>query len=446
MNIIVCGAGEVGSHVAENLHASGHSVTVIDLGPARLRDIEETMDVATLEGNSADASVLRSAHVDHADMLIAATDSDEVNLLTASLAKALGARKSVARVHDVNFYEQKDLDYRTHLNIDQLICPEYATAQAIGRRLRIPGAIAIESYSRGKIEMQEFTASASGIAVGKRLADVRFPTGTRLAMIRRKGEAYIPTARTVLGPGDSAILIGNTAAFDDARKLLDADRRSRQKIVIMGGPPMAVWLAQTLKDRRFNIRLFEKDRERAEHLAEILDWVTVIQADPTERSVFDEERLGLADAFIAMKGTDEENIIAGVLARTRGVAQVITVVQQSKYLDVIFDIGVDLAFSTRHVAAKEIDIVLDESPLRLLGTLAAGSVDVYRVRVGDRSEAIDRPLRDLQLSPDWVLAGVQRDRDAYVPGADDVIERGDTVLVVGKHGKESTLKRIFDAY
>jgi len=140
------------------------------------------------------------------------------------------------------------------------------------------------------------------------------------------------------------------------------------------------------------------------------------------------------------------DIIAGVLARTRGVAQVITVVQQSKYLDVIFDIGVDLAFSTRHVAAKEIDIVLDESPLRLLGTLAAGSVDVYRVRVGDRSEAIDRPLRDLQLSPDWVLAGVQRDRDAYVPGADDVIERGDTVLVVGKHGKESTLKRIFDAY
>jgi trk system potassium uptake protein TrkA len=213
----------------------------------------------------------------------------------------------------------------------------------------------------------------------------------------------------------------------------------------MGGPPIAVWLCRSLRDRNFSVRLFEPDRERAEALAEKLDWVTVIRADPTDRSVFAEENLGQADYFIPLLDSDEANIIAGVLAKTRGVAQVITVVQSAKYLDVVFDIGVDRAFSPRQVAGEEIDTTLDDSPLRHMGTLAEGHVDVFRVRVGKRASVINKPLREVKLSPDWVVAAIDRERQAYVPSADDVIQRDDVVLVVGRSGREDRLKKLFAA-
>lgn len=443
MKIIICGAGEVGSHAAEVLAATGKSITVVDTNAARLRDIEENMDVATLAGNCADASVLAEAGSRSADLLLAATDSDEINLLAASVAKGLGAERSIARVHHMAFFLAKTMDYAAHFNIDQLICPEYATSLAVARRLRNPGAIAIENFARGRIEMQEFAAGESGLAIGKRLADVHLPPGTRLALIRRSKQAFVPTAKSVVVPGDSIILVGNAPVFEDARRQFRNDRPPKKKIVLMGGPPMAVWLCQQMRSRRFAIRLFERDRRRAEELAEQLDWVTVIQADPTDRTVFAEENLTQADVFITLLANDEANIIAAVLAKTRGIEEVITVVQQSKYLDIIYDIGVDRAYSTRHVAAEEIEAMLDESPLRKLGSLAEGDADVVRIRVPEKSPVAGKPLRDVSLSPDWVVAAIQRETQTFVPGADDLIESGDTVLVVGKHGKDAILHKLF---
>jgi trk system potassium uptake protein TrkA len=444
MNIIICGAGEVGSHAAEVMSAAGTRITIVDTDRKRLRAVEDSMDVAVCAGNCAEASVLEEAGARQADLVVAATDQDEVNLLTASLGKGLGAAKSIARVHHTAFLDDHGFRYTDHLDIDRLICPEHATALAIARTLRNPGALAIEGFARGQIEMQEFTASKSGSAVGKRLADVKMPAGSRLALVRRKGdEPDIPKATTVVVPGDSVILVGNTEAFPTARRLFHDDKQQRRRLVIMGGTPMAVWLCRSLRDRNFAIRLFETDRERAEVLAEKLSWVTVLQADPTDRGIFDEEDLSQADVFVALRDDDEANIISAVLAKLRGVTLVINVVQQSKYLDMIYDIGVDRAFSPRIVAANEIESVLDDRPLRHLGSLAEGVVDVYRIKVGPKSHVIGTPLRDLGLTPDWVVAAIQRGRETHVPGADDLIETEDVVLVVGKRDEDARLRKLF---
>jgi trk system potassium uptake protein TrkA len=443
MDIVICGAGDVGTHAAESLASSGHGVTVIDIDPARLGRIEETLDVRSLRGNCAEAPVLEEAGVRGADMVVAATGSDEVNLLVASLARGLGARKTIARVHHNAFVEGSRFDYGRHFGIDLLICPEHSAALAIARSLRNPGAVAIETFSRGRIEMQEFVASEKGTGIGKRLMDVHMPSGTRLAMIGRKGTAIIPEATSVVVPRDTLIMVGNAGAFDEGRKLFQADRPPRRKAVLMGGTPIAVWLCRALREHNFSIRLFEPDRQRAQALADSLDWVTVIQADPTDRSVFDEEHLGQADVFLCLLDDDEDNIIGGVLAKTRGVSQVVTVVQQTKYLDVIYDIGVDLAFSPRMEAAREINAVLDDSPLRHLGSLAEGYVDVFRVKVGDGAPVAGKPLREVHLAPDWVVAAVERDRVARVPGAEDVLQPGDVALVVGRGGGEDSLRSLF---
>ena len=445
MEIIICGAGQVGTHAAEVLAAAGNEITIIDSNAKRLRAIADSMDVATCTGNCAQAEVLREAGCADADLLVAATNIDEVNLLTATVAKAVGAGKTIARVHHGAYFENRGLDYENELSIDRLICPEYSTALAIASTLRNPGALAIENFARGAVQMQQFPVANDATAIGKPLAELGLKAGTRLAAISRNREAFIPDAQTTVERGDTIILVGNEATFQEARKLFHDDKLGRRRVVLMGGTPMAVWLCRTLHDRNFSIRLFEINRQRAEELAEKLDWVTVIQANPTDRSVAEEEHLGQADVFVALRSDDPDNIIASVLAKSMGVTQVIAVVQGSTYLDLVYLIGVDRAFNPSQVAVKEIERTLEESPLQQMSTLADGVVDAYQVRVSIKGEVVGRRLSDIKLTPNWIVAAIRRGDHAWVPGADDTLEVGDTALLIGKHGKEKQLKELFAA-
>jgi trk system potassium uptake protein TrkA len=443
MNIVICGAGHVGSYTAEVLAGAGHNITVIDTQADRLRAIGETMDVATLRGNAAAADILRQAGADSADMVVAATNSDEVNLLAASVAKGVGAAKSIARVHHSAYFAHRGLDYQQHLNIDQLICPEFSTAIAIARTLRNPGALAIEDFARGTIEVQEFPIGRKAPAIGKSLMELAMPPNCRLAAITREGNAFIPGGATTIEAGDNVILVGNAEVFTDARKLFHDEKLGRRRIVIMGGPPMAVWLCRALQTRDFSIRLFEIDPDRAGELAEKLDWITVLQADPTDRTVFEEEHLDQVDAFVALLDDDEHNILGCAWAKSLGVKDVIAVVQRPNYMHLLPSVGIDRPFSPRRVAVKEIEQVLDDSPLRRMSSLAEGYIDVYRVRVGESSEVVGKRLRDIKLTPNWMIAVLQHDGETRVPSADDRLAAGDTIQVIGRHGEEKTLRKLF---
>ena len=439
--IIICGAGEVGGHTAEVLSNAGHSVTVIDANADHLRAITEMMDVRALEGNAASSEVLAEAGIANADVIVAATDSDEVNLVAASVGRAMGANRAIARVHHSAFLTQRGLDYRAHFNIDRLLCPEFSTATAIARALRNPAALAIESFAGGQIDMHEFSVSKNAPALDKPLSEVPMPPQTRLAAVLREGKIFVPEAGTRIEVGDRVILIGGSEVFDEARRQFRAERPKRREIVLMGGTPMAVWLCRALRERVWSIRLFETRRERAEELAEKLDWVTVLCADPTDKSVFAEERIAMAGAFVSLLDHDEDNIVGSVFAKANGVAESIAVVQRSRYLDLLYHIGVDQSFSPGTVAAREILDMLDENPLRLLATLA-GEVDAYIVRVGADAEAEGRPLRTLGLAPDWVLGAIRRDEKAWVPGAEDVLQEGDMALLIGRRGQQEKLRSL----
>jgi len=443
MKILICGAGEVGFHAAEALAKADTSITIIDRSAARLRSIEDQMDVATCIGNCAQADVLREAGCAEADLVIAATNQDEVNLLTASIAKGIGARKVIARVHHIAFFEHRGLDYNEHLGIDQLICPEYSTALAIAQTLRNPAALATEVFARGAIEMQEFPVSPTASAIGKQLMDLTLPKRSRLAVITRKGGSFIPEATSTIEEGDIVVLVGNSDIFHDARKLFHDEKTGRRRLVIMGAPPMAVWLCRALRDRNFSIRLFETDRTRAEGVAEKLDWVTVLNADPTDPTVFSDENLANADVFLALMDDDEQNILGCAWAKSMGVDYAAAVVQRPNYRHLLKHVGIDRPFSQRQVAVKEIENIVDESGLRLTASLAEGIIDVFRVRVGADSGVIGKPLRKVNLSPNWIIAAIQNDEGVSVPVADDTITVGDTLLVVGRHGREGTLRKLF---
>ncbi|HAK97701.1 MAG TPA: Trk system potassium transporter TrkA [Planctomycetes bacterium] len=443
MNIICCGAGTVGMQAAEALVAAGHNVTVIDLKAERLRALGDGLDVKTFHGSCAHADVLAEAGAKGADMVLASTNVDEVNLLTAGVGKALGAKMTVARVHGSAFFEHRNLDYRRLLGIDHLICPEYSTAMAIASFLRNPGAICIESFADNKIHMQQFEVGAC--AVGATLARLPLPPGLRLAAITRRGSAFVPKADTAIEKDDVVTLVGNTDVFADGRKLLAGGAPRPQNVVMMGGTSIAVWLCRALVEDDFEIRLFEQDRERAEKLASRLDGVTIFNADPTDPAVFEEERLGAADVFIGLLGDDEHNILACAWAKNKGVRQVVAVVQRPNYLYLLEPVGIDHAVSPRLAVVREIERLIAAGRLRRAAALAEGSIDVYEVHVGTACAVADKPLREIQLAPDMVIAAIQHGAETFVPGAGDCVHAGDRLLVVGARGMERTLQRLFAA-
>jgi trk system potassium uptake protein TrkA len=445
MRIIICGAGEVGSHAAEVLDGKGHSIVVIDAHAERLGAIEDRLDASTLVGNCAHADTLLEAGAEGADLLVAATDNDEVNLLSASIARRLGALKTIARVHDYSYLAQRSIDYKRSLGIDRLICPEFSTATAIAQALRNPAALAVENFAGGQVEMQQFRVTAGAKAIGQNLSGLSLPSGARVAAVTRGRDVMIPDATTTIEEKDAIFMVANADVFDAAHRLFVGKSPPRQKVVIHGGTTLAEWVCRFLRGRNFAVRVFERDPERAERLAAQLDWVTVLNEDPTDAAVFQEERIGEVDDFVSLLDDDEDNIIGAVLAKSRGVNQVISIVQRSHYLDLLYDIGVDRAFSPRIVASHEIEETLDGSRVRRLSSLERGVLDIWRVRPGDSSELLNKRLRTIKLTPNWSVVAIQRGSETTVPVADDMIESGDVVLVLGRHDKEPELRELFDA-
>ncbi len=448
MRIVICGAGEVGSHAAEVLDKDkANSITVIDKDRTRLSSIEEWLDGATLEGNCARADILLEAGIENADAIVAATDCDEVNLLTATLAKKLGVGKAIARVHDFDYLDgQAEINYAKALEIDQLICPEFSTSMEIAQTLRNPIAQKVEAFARGQVQMQQFRIGKKCGVLGCPIKDMNLPAGSRLAAIFRGGEVQIPDSNSMIEVDDEVVLVADASVYDAAQKILATSDHRRRSVVILGGSPMAKWLCQMLRGKPFAIRLYEKDRDRAEELAAELDWITVLNSDLTDPASFDSEQISDVDDFVALLPEDELNIMAGVMAKLKGVSKSIVVTQKSSYCAAALAIGVDRAFSPQDVAARQINDALSTSSMRVMSSLKGGDVSVFRIRVGKGSRVIGQRLQDLNLTPNWSILAMQRGDITSFPLANADIGAGDVMLVLGWTDRQDDLAEIFEAH
>jgi len=445
MNILICGAGEVGRHSAEVLAKSGHSITIIDQSPTRLAEIDEMMDVRSMLGDCAQAEVLLQAGADKADLLIAATNIDEVNLLSASVAKGIGCATTIARVHHSGFYEDRGLNYAKHLGIDHLVCPEYTTAQAIVAALRSPGALAVENFAHGLIEMQRIEVGATSKAVGVALRDLKAPGTSLIACIERPDRSFVPKAETVIKAGDVLTLIGETKGIAQTSKYYNPEHSGRRRIMVMGGSTQSVWLCRELKRVGASIRLFVGDEQRAIELAEKLDWVTVINSDVINSDALKEERVDQSDAFVAATDDEETNILGAALAKTRGAKTAVCVMQRPTYLHLLEYIGIDRAFSPRATAVNEITRLLDDRDVRHLASLSRGVADLYEMHLGPTlAPGVEgKTLTQIDFPPHCLVAAISRGERVYIPGAMDKFEPSDVVVILGPAEVEKQLNKLF---
>ena len=443
MNVIIAGAGEVGAHAAEVLSATGHNVTIIDLSADRLRALGDTVDLRTLVGNSAHLRVLEEAGCERCDLLIAATNIDELNLLTAALAKTAGAKQTIVRAHHTANFSLAGTEFAERLGVDELLCPEHATSMAIAQTIRNPGSIALEEFSRGQLLMQQFPVTPGAPSIGKKLSDVVLPASARVATVETESGACIAGAATTVHEGDHVTLIGETKTFDTARKLFNKGKEKRRHIIIMGESSTAVWLCRALKSRLFSVRLFAEHHERAVELAEKLEHVTVLEADPTDASTLADEHIDKVDVFIAVTEDDEHNILACAQAKALGATQVIAVVQRTKYLRLFPHVGIDHAFSPRAVAVKTVLSLIDVGPVRSVATFANDIAEVYKIRPARRAHVVGHELRNIKLPPQAMIAAIGREDCVWVPGADDQVTEGDMLLVIGPVGIQDDLRKLF---
>lgn len=449
MKIVIAGAGEVGSHAAEVLSHAGHSVTVIDRSAERLRTLDDKLDVRTLLGRCANLDVLREAGTARCGLMIAATDVDEVNLLTASWANALGAKKTFVRVHHTENFSLRHTPFAARLGVDELICPEHLTSLAIARMVRTPTAIAIEEFGRGQVAMQRIPVQDHAPSVGKRLLDVALPAGTRVAMIERpgrgasNGETFIADAHSAVMAGDVVTLVGEAKSFDVARRLFNKGKPTRKHVAVMGEGSTAVWLCRALKSRVFSVRLFVETHGRAEELAGKLGHVTILEADPLDPDTFLEEHISDIDAFIATTDDDERNIMACANAKSKGVTIAIAVVYRSTYVHVLPYVGVDYAFSPRSAAVKAIQNLINNDPVRTIAALADGIAEVYEVRPSSKAKVLGHELRHIKLPEQAMIVARRRGDAVCVPGAENTVAAGDTLLILARAGTGRKLKELF---
>lgn len=432
MEVIVIGAGQAGSHIAQVLSQEKHSVTMIDLDRNRLMHAEESLDVRTICEHGASPQILEIAGASRADLVAAVTNSDEVNLIAAATAKQLGATRSAARVYNQAYHTSGKIEYQNLLNIDMIISPQSITAFEIAKLIENPAAIAVESFAHEKVHMRQMWVPDDSPAAGKRICDL-FPPDRELeslvVSLTRGAKLTIPGPEDVVRAGDRVTVIMPMGQTRAVRRLFKDVEEGAESVVIAGGGTTALMLAQILEARGVAVTLIEGTRERCDALSRVLSHTRVIHGDATRVSVLQEERVGDADVFVALCGSDEVNLMSSLQAKKMGVAHIVVAVNRADYAPLVEQVGIDHAVSPRILTGNRILTLAGGKNIRSMALLQEGLAEVVELAAEPNSPAVNRMLGDELRFPKGVILGaLVRGEEVIVPRGGDTILAGDTVI------------------
>ena len=446
MKIIVIGTGKVGGILIEQLASEGHQIVAIDRNEKKLMDIQNSLDVLCLAGNAADRNLLIEAGTGTADLVIAATNSDEVNMICCLLAKKLGASHTIARVRKPELADEIDV-FSEDMGLSMTINPELYAAQEIFSVLRFPGLMSVEPFRHGLFEIVEFRLAEEGPVTSMTLQDLanKYSSKALVCAIRRKGSTFIPGGNAVLMKGDVISFAAEPKEAEHFLRLCGIKSRIPKHVIIIGAGMIAYYLIRMMREVGMKPVILESDPDTAETFDQLLPDILVLNADGTNRDVLEEEGLDTADAFISLTGTDEVNILMGMYAEREGVPKVVTKISKNSMIDLIDSDKVGSIVCPR-------DIVTSRVISYVRAAESAGSSNVETVyRIAEQSaEALEFivkekhddltgiPLKDLQFREGILICAILRNRTVIIPRGNDTIEQGDHVIIT------TTLKQLTD--
>ena len=435
MKIIILGAGQVGSTVAETLASEANDITVVDVDGRRLRSLQDHLDIRTVPGHASHPDVLASAGAEDADLILAVTSSDETNMVACQVAWTIFRTPTkIARVRSAAYVRHGELFARDALPVDLIISPEQLVTEYIQRLVETPGALQVLDFANGRVRLVGVKAYYGGPLVGHALRELRSrmpDIDTRVAAIFRRGVGIIPKGDTVIEADDEVFFVAATehsrAVMGELRKL---DRPVR-RIMLAGGGNIGRRLAAAL-ERRVHVKLIEHSPERAERLSEILDGTVVLQGDAADEDLLREEGIDQTDVFCAVTNDDQVNILSGMLARRLGARKVMALINRSAYVDLVQGGAIDIAISPQQTTAGVLLAHVRRGDVVAVHSLRRGAAEaIEAIAHGDRrtSKVVGRAVGDIKLPAGTTIDAVVRGEDVVIAHHDTVIENDDHVIL-----------------
>ena len=440
MRIVVIGEGKVGFTLTRELSREGHDLLVIDNRKDALVQVEERLDVMVLEGNGASVKVQQAAEVGKCDLMIAVTSADETNLLCCMVARKLGCPHTIARIRNPE-YETQLRFMRGELGLTMSINPEKAAAHEIARVLRFPAAMKLESFSKGRLELVEYRLPENSALNGVQLLDIYRNARARVLIcaVSRKGQTTIPSGDFELKTGDKIYVTAAPDQLSAFFQYLGVFRKKASTVMIVGASKMSYYLADELLHMGMSVKIIDQNEARCTQISEQLPRALVIQGDGTDSELLAEEGIDHTDAFVALTGLDEANILMAMCAsRQTEQCKVVAKINRRSLMDLVSSEGIiDSVVSARDVTTELIVQYVRAmegaagSQIKTLHRLVDGAVEALEFHVDRDPDLVNVPLRELKLRSGVLIAGiVRRDGEIVIPGGNDTIRAGDDVIVV----------------
>ncbi len=451
MKIVIIGDGKIGSTLAEQLSREKHEVTLIDRSGEPLEQSNNQLDVMIVEGDGASHAVQQEAGVDRADLVIACTGADELNLLCCLIAKKLGAKHTIARVRNPNYVEELSL-IKDDLRLSMAINPEAMCATEMARVLRIPSAIKIDTFSRGQVEILKLPVTEGSVLDGMALMEMGKLKAKVLicAVERGEHEVFIPSGEFRLQAGDHISVVATPIEAIRFFRQTGIVRTRVRQCMIIGGGRIAFYLAKQLLAAGMDVKIIESDLERCETLSELLPDASIIHGDGTDQQLLLEEGIEHMDAVVSLTGIDEENIIISLYAARTTHAKVITKINRGSYEDIVENLDIGSVFYPRKICADNVVRYVRAmqasnayASMETLCKIAGGKVEALEFRVRKEADLCSIPLQELNLRSDLLIASITRKGKPITPKGSDTIEVGDSVVVVTTHSGIATINDIF---
>lgn len=431
MKIIVVGAGKVGYSVAQRLVQDEHDVYIIEKSAERIRNLENSLDVSLVQGNGSSLQLLKEIGMEDVGMLIAVTDSDEVNMLACSVAKIGGIPRTIARVRDNDYLKEENRELQEQLGVDLFINPEMVSAQEIVQVLQTPAALDVEDFASGAVRLMEFKMHEDVPYLGQRLRDITFPEGVIIVGILRNGEMIIPHGESRLLMMDKVFFLGaRDAILKIAEEFHEVDMMEQTKRILLVGAGLIGRNLAVLLDRAgYMVKIIEKDIERCEYLATLVENAMVINGDGTDMDLLEAEEISDCDAIICLTDDDKLNLLVALLVKHLGVPKTIVRVGRPEYIVLMEQVGIDIVFSPRLLTSGEIlRMVRRGENVVSISTFEGSKAEAVEVVLSPVSPLVGCALKDLKLPGKALVGAVVRDGSTIVPTGNTVLYASDHIV------------------
>ncbi len=443
MNIIIVGAGKVGSALTEQLSAEGHNITIVDSNPLAVNTTAERLDVMGVIGNGASMAILRQAGAEEAELLIAATSLDELNLLTCFTAKKLGVKHTIARIRNPEYTDQVN-DLREELGLSMTVNPEQAAAQEAYQLLQFPSFLKREPFAQGRVEIVgvpvEKGSKLCGIPLSKLYEIAK--VSVLVCAVQREDGIHVPSGTFTIQEGDTLFVTAGIGSLTTLVRNLGLEEKRVRSLLIIGGSRIALYLARRCLDSGMAVKIIERDHQRCLELAELLPQALIIEADGSRQDVLSSEGFDTYDAVITLTGMDEENLILSMLANRNGVGKVITKVDRMEYTDLFRQAGIGSIISPKGISrsliaryVRGMSTASGMANMLALHTIVDGQVEALEFLATTATRHRGEKLMDIPLKPGILVSCITHAGRTTIPRGDSSFAAGDTVIVVtaGEH-------------